>query len=130
MQKHRPMVQFLRDASRDLISYITEHVFYVNSPISFFTSVCCSGSFMLSNILKTIRNKSCHQCFSYVWPYVFIISNITVKPLKWREDNNIKSYKKTCNRPGMSGQQQETQILWRTLYADPLNMYISHINKL
>lgn len=54
------------------------------------TSVCCSGNFMLSNIRKTIRNKSCHQCFSYVWPYVFIISNITVKPLGWRTESQYK----------------------------------------
>lgn len=32
------------------------------------TSVCCSGSFMLSKILKTILNRSCHQCFSKVCP--------------------------------------------------------------
>lgn len=32
------------------------------------TSVCCSGSFMLSKILKTIRKRSCHQCFSNVCP--------------------------------------------------------------
>ena len=32
------------------------------------TSDCCSGSFMLSKILKTIRNRSCHQCLSKVWP--------------------------------------------------------------
>lgn len=32
------------------------------------TSDCCSGSFILSKILKTIRNRSCHQCFSKVWP--------------------------------------------------------------
>ena len=32
------------------------------------TSDCCSGSFMLSKILNTILNRSCHQCFSKVWP--------------------------------------------------------------
>lgn len=33
-----------------------------------FTSVCCSGSFILSKIRNTILNRSCHQCFSKVWP--------------------------------------------------------------
>lgn len=32
------------------------------------TSVCCSGSFMLSKMRKTILKRSCHQCFSKVWP--------------------------------------------------------------
>lgn len=32
------------------------------------TSVCCSGSFMLSNMRNTILKRSCHQCFSKVWP--------------------------------------------------------------
>lgn len=32
------------------------------------TSVCCSGSFMLSKMRKTILKRSCHQCFSNVRP--------------------------------------------------------------
>ncbi len=46
------------------------------------TSFCDSGSFMLSNILKMILKRSRHQCGSNVSPYVFIISNITVRPLQ------------------------------------------------
>lgn len=45
------------------------------------TSFCCSGNFMLSKIRNTIWNKSFHQWLAKVSPYVFMISNITVRPL-------------------------------------------------
>ena len=46
------------------------------------TSTIASGSFILSNILNTTLKRSCHQAGLKRWPYVFMISNITVRPLE------------------------------------------------
>ena len=51
------------------------------------TSFCCSGNFMLSKIRNTIRKRSRHQWASNVSPYVFMISNITVRPLLAKMQN-------------------------------------------
>ena len=50
---------------------------------------------MLSKIRKTTRNRSRHQCCWNELPYVFITSNITVKPLKKSNVSN-QSYMHTC----------------------------------
>lgn len=48
------------------------------------TSVCCSGNFITSNMRNATKKRSRHHSALNSPPYVFIISNITVRLLKMR----------------------------------------------